>query len=462
MAKFPFITDSIHGDVPINFYPVADMEKEIVMSPSPGLATHCALTSCSQVRGAHAWNGYVYVLAQRGSQTVLWRVDEAGGFSEVGTITTSATGPVWMKNNLTQLCMVDGVSGYIYTPSTGHFVQITDLAFPGASSMDYQDGYGIFTTPNSNQWFFSAINDFSSFDAGDFYTKEGRPDKTLSVLTNHREPCLFASDSVEVWYNAGGDNTSVSTPTFARNTGGLIEFGCVAAKSPANFNNSTAWLSDKRQLLSISGYNPQIFSSDKFGKEVSGYSKVDDAFAFSYTDLEHEFYQITFPTADTTWVYDAKTKLFHKKQSWKSSGGFGRHRAYCHTVLNGVHYVGDYANGKVYKMSVDYLDESGEEIQRVLHTPEIPFFPTIEVEFTAGVGLESGLDPQVMLQFSTDMGKTWSNELWRSVGKIGEYGARAVWNRMGFDLGNKGRMYRLTMTDPVFWQVQGLSGSGKY
>lgn len=463
MSKWPLVTDGIHGDVPINFYPAADSEKDIIQFPSPGLDEHCTLTDCTQVRGLYAWNGSIYAVAQRGATAVLWRVDESGAFSELGTITTSANGPVWMRNNPTQLCIVDGVSGYTYTPTTGVFTQITDLDFPGAAAMDYQDGYGIFVSPTSRQWFFSALNDFSSFDAGDFYSKEGRPDNIISILSDHREPWLLGSESCEVWHNAGGDNTSIDTPTFARCSGGLLEMGCGAVKSPANFDNSLVWLSEKGQLLRAQGYNASIISTDKFGREISDYNLFSDAIAFAYTDLEHEFYQITFPSADKTWVYDAKTKLFHKKQSWKSGGGFGRHRANCHAFLNNTHYVGDYINGKVYTMSVDHLDDDGEEIQRVLHSVNFHgglksiVFPSIQIEFMPGVGLTSGLDPQAMLQYSSDGGQTWSNELWRSVGKIGEYTARAIWNRMGQDIQ---RIYRLTVSDPVVWVVMAVHGWG--
>ena len=462
--KFPFITDSIHGDVPINFYPAADTEKEIILYPSPGLDGHCTLTDCTEIRGLHSWNNYLYAVAQRGSTSIVWRIDESGGISELGTIATSASGPVWIKNNSTQLCIVDGISGYVYTPSTGLFVQITDVAFPGAAAMDYQDGYGLFVQPTSKQWFFSAINDFTSFDAGDFYSIEGKPGNILSVISDHREPWFFKGDTTEVWYNAGGDNTSTATPTFARNSGGLLEMGCGAAKSPANFDNAIAWLSEKGQLLRGQGYNAQIFSIDKFGREIAGYSQFSDAIAFAYTDLEHEFYQITFPSADKTWVFDAKTKIFHKKQSWKSGGGFGRHRANCYAFLNNVHYVGDYANGVIYTMSVDHLDDDAEEIQRILYSMEIHggmkrlFFPSVQIEFTPGVGLVSGLNPQAMLQFSSDGGNTWSNELWRSVGLIGEYTARAVWNRLGSDFR---RMYKLTVSDPVIWRVLGIHGWSK-
>lgn len=464
VTPWPFVTDGVVGDVPIGFYPAADSDKQIILQPTPGLSTLCTLPSCTEVRGMFPWNNYLYIVARRGSQSVLWRVSPAGAPSELGYFTSSSSGPVWMFNNSTQICIVDGVTAYVFTVATGILVQITDAAFDGSSSGAYQDGYGLFTKPNSQKWFFSSIDDFLTFDALDYYSKEGKPDNIVCIFSDHREPWIFGNKSIEVWYNAGGDNSSSANPTFARNSGGLLEFGCSAAGSVAKWDNSIAWLSDKGQVLRAVGYNAQVISNDMFGREVANYSILSDAIAFSYTDQEHEFYQITFPSADTTWVLDAKTKLWHKKRSFKSDGTFGRHRANCYAFMNNIHYVGDYNNGKIYKMSTDYLDDSGEEIQRVLYSKDMNFglqrqpFPSVQIDFLPGVGLENGLDPQAMLQYSKDGGSTWSSELWRSVGKIGEYTKRAIWHRMGSDFR---RMYRLTVTDPVVWKVWGIYGWGQ-
>jgi hypothetical protein len=68
--------------------------------------------------------------------------------------------------------------------------------------------------------------------------------------------------------------------------------------------------------------------------------------------------------------------------------------------------------------------------------------------FEQGVGLITGQgsDPQVMLQFSDDGGRTWSSERWRSLGRIGEYRTRTRWLRNG---SARDRIYRYAMSDPV-------------
>jgi hypothetical protein len=60
-----------------------------------------------------------------------------------------------------------------------------------------------------------------------------------------------------------------------------------------------------------------------------------------------------------------------------------------------------------------------------------------------------GYDPQVMLRWSDDGGHTYSNEHWSSIGKIGAYGHRTFWRRLGMTLKLRDRVYELSGTDPV-------------
>jgi hypothetical protein len=69
-----------------------------------------------------------------------------------------------------------------------------------------------------------------------------------------------------------------------------------------------------------------------------------------------------------------------------------------------------------------------------------------------GVGLDGsgqGTDPQVMLRWSDDGGHTWSNEHWRSMGRIGETGNRCIWRRLGSTAKLRDRVYEFSGTDPV-------------
>ena len=60
-----------------------------------------------------------------------------------------------------------------------------------------------------------------------------------------------------------------------------------------------------------------------------------------------------------------------------------------------------------------------------------------------------GYDPQCMLRWSDDGGHTWSSEHWASMGKIGEYGYRTFWRRLGMTVKLRDRVYEISGTDPV-------------
>jgi hypothetical protein len=57
--------------------------------------------------------------------------------------------------------------------------------------------------------------------------------------------------------------------------------------------------------------------------------------------------------------------------------------------------------------------------------------------------------PQIMLRWSDDGAKTWSNEHWMSLGKTGDYSRRAIKRRMGKCWGTRGRIFEITYTDAV-------------
>jgi hypothetical protein len=81
---------------------------------------------------------------------------------------------------------------------------------------------------------------------------------------------------------------------------------------------------------------------------------------------------------------------------------------------------------------------------------------------TTGYPAAPGYDPQAMLRWSDDGGHTWSNEHWSSLGKIGAYGHRVFWRRLGMTLKLRDRVYEVSGTDPVKIAIVGaeLHASG--
>jgi hypothetical protein len=66
-----------------------------------------------------------------------------------------------------------------------------------------------------------------------------------------------------------------------------------------------------------------------------------------------------------------------------------------------------------------------------------------------------GADPQLMLRWSDDGGHTWNGERTVSMGRIGQYGTRAIFRRLGMTLKLRDRVYEVSGTDPVKIAIMG-------
>lgn len=424
-----------------NLFLVIDQEggKPISLYGTPGLILFSDLESDSEVRGAYEFGDYLYAVCGN----ALFKVSSDGSKSSVGTLSTY-TGPVSIADNGLEIMIVDGTSGYLYDGTT--FSTITDVDFPGADTVTYQDGYFIINQPDTDKFYISGLKDGSTWDSLDYASAEGNPDATVAVLSDHRETWNFGAKTVEPYYNSGDADFP-----FERIPGAFIESGCGAAFSPSKVDNSIFWLNNRNQVVRADGYVPKIISTRQIEYQFSQYGTVSDAIGFTFVLEGNSFYVLTFPTEKATWVFNVATGFWHK---WSSYPDNDRHRANCYSMFGSKHIVGDHSNGKLYQLDMDTFADNGEVIRRLRTAQAISegrkriFFHQFEVEFEYGVGLITGQgdDPQAMLSYSDDGGHTWSNEKWRSMGKIGEYDVRCVWKRLG---SSRNRIFKVVITDPI-------------
>lgn len=442
----------------VNMFPeiVPEGGKEAAfLQRAPGLSIFSDLPDGSKIRGMWEMNGYGYVV----SSSYLYRLDSNGNYNRIlGGPSIAGTGQVSMADNGTQLFIACNPEGYIYNTVTGVFQQITDPDFPGAVTVGYLDGYFVFNEPNSQRVWVTQLLDGTSVDPLDFASAEGSPDGLVSLIVDHREAWLFGTNSVEVWYDAGDADFPL-----ARIQGAFNEIGCAAAYSVAKLDNGVFWLgSDARGrgiVYRANGYTGQRVSTHAVEYAIQSYSTISDAIAFTYQQDGHAFYVLTFPTADATWVYDVSTNAWHERGTW-SENKFTRYRANCQMSLGNRILVGDYALGRVYYMNyLTFTDSSSSQrwvrSWRALPTGQNNLKRTaqhsLQLDCETGVGFRvgQGTDPQVVLRWSDDGGHTWSNEHWASMGKIGEFGRRTIWRRLGMTTKLRDRVYEISGTDPV-------------
>jgi hypothetical protein len=424
---------------------------------APGLRLLAAV-GLGPIRGLWSYGGYGYAV----SGNSLYKIDSNYTSTLLGTVI--GTGPVSMSDNGTQLFVAANGPSYIYNAATNVFQQITDPDFPGAVTVGFLDGYFVFNEPNSQKVWVTSLLDGLSVDPLDFASAEGSPDGLVSLIVDHREAWLFGTNSVEVWYDAG----NVAFP-LQRIQGAFNEIGCVAPYSVAKLDNSIFWLgADARGrgiVYRANGYTGVRVSTHAIEWQIQQYGNLSDAIGYTYQQDGHSFYVLIFPTANTTWVYDAATQAWHERAGW-SNGSFTRHRSNCQMAFNSEVIVGDFENGNIYAFDLDDYSDNGQ-IQkwlrswRALPTGQNNLKRTahhsLQLDVESGVGLNvgQGSDPEVMLRWSDDGGHTWSNYHTAKIGKIGEYYRRVFWRRLGMTLKLRDRVYELSMTDPVKTAIMG-------
>lgn len=451
----------------INFYPEIDPTKQpgergiVALYPTPGLVTEITFPIEAEVRGMRALSGLQYAIAVCGNR--VYRIDTSLAYTQVGTL-LSISGPVSISDNqmsaegLTAY-IVDGANRYYYVVASNTFVTLpsTDGAWQGASVTDVVDGYIVYNDPDTQNWSSTDLDSPLSTQAW-FGTKNGSPDNIVSLIVDHRQVYLLGEVTTEVWVDVGSQITGLLTFPFQRVSGTASQNGCGAAFSVARFGDTFMFLS--RDTLGtatigiMAGYEYKRLSTHAVENSLVGVD-VSDARAWTYQVEGHEFYVITFPNADLTWVYDLATQQWHKWLYWDSpTATYHRHRANCGIAFANKNLVGDWENGKIYSLDFDAYTDAGDPIRRLRRAPHITtdlqrqFFEEFQIQFQPGVGLSTGQgeNPQAMLRWSNDGGSTWSNEHWTSIGRQGAYQNRAIWRRLGW---SRDRIFEVAVSDPV-------------
>jgi len=374
----------------------------------------------------------------------VYTIDSIGTITNLGSIGTVDVN-VDIDDNGEEVIIVNSGAGWLATPTA--LTQITDGDFLTPSSVTAVDGFAIFTQSGTDTFFKSAQLDASVYDALDFDVADGDSDILVKAKALQKELWLFGERSTEIWYNAGGGGFP-----YQRIQGGFLNRGCAAKLSVAREDNSLYWLGDDRIFYRNQGYAFERISTHAVEDKVRQYTTISDAHSFIYTENGHKFYCTTFPTELKTWCFDIATAAWHERESYEE----GRWRANAFVNAFGKNLVGDFENGNIYELDLDTYSENSEPLVRKAVSGVVSantnrfIVDEFVLDIEAGVGLLTGQgsDPTITLRFSDDGGKTWSYEMTKSLGAIGEYKTQVKWQRLG-QASKGGRIFEVSISDPV-------------
>ena len=421
MAKYEIISPGYLGrssDVNaarcVNLYPelnTVDSKSAGSLVGTPGLLLFID-TLLGPIRGLHFFNNLIYFISGNKLYSVdaaanIFPIIDAGSGNQVSLATF--TGSISMADNGmaptggSQLAVADGQNLLIYNVTSG---ATTGIGYPSKTVVYFSNyfvadiggmGYDVSAIRNG-----SVVGPASGgWQDLHVSTADAYPSNLIAVVNNHMELWFIKEYSTEVW-----DITGSASPLFARQC--VIDYGTNAPHSVAKGNNTIFFLVSTRNgdngtvagIGMADGYGMKIVSSQMINNQLTKYAITSDAFGYCYTDAGHEFYVLTFPSENATWVYDATTKMLHERSYYQGSPYIiGRHLSNCYVYAWGKHFVGSYLDGKLYQMSESFYDDDGVPIASLRVGPptedkrnnDYVFFSKMQLDAEMGVGDGSGL-----------------------------------------------------------------------
>lgn len=469
MKKLPIFGSGIRGKTPtlnserrVNcYYEIIDDENrtKLTILGTPGTSLYSNVGS-TPPRAGYVFNNLIFTVCGPS----IYSLDLAGNKTLIGSLNTN-NGFVTMSDNGTQLAIVDGKDGWIYTIPNGSFQQIpTTDGFPeGCTTIAFLDGRFLAEKPGTGQFFASDSYNGLSWDALNFATAESLPDNVIAVDTDHGSALLWGSLSIEYWQNTG----TLGFP-FAPLRAATQQWGLAAKWSRAKFNDTMVFLAQNLQgqcqVMMLQNFVPVRISTHNIESIINSFPIINDAIGMSYMVNGHSMYQITFPGLNRSFLYDGTSNLWSETKT--GVGLTGRHIANQAFTYNSRNYVTDSTSGNILLLSDDIFTDNGQPIKREIWTRHIEndgnigSVDEVELILQNGVGLANGQGryPEIMMQKSIDGGNTFQMaERKVMFGASGQFrGPRAIFRRCG---AGESMVLKFSMTDPVRFAIAYATGS---
>lgn len=403
-------------------------------------------------------NGYMVA-----GQTVYY-IDPSFVLTALGTI-APGTSIVSMSDNGTTILMVDGNAnaGYTIDIASKSFGSISDPAFYGGNRVDYIRTVFVINRPGTKQFYISGSNAVT-WDALDFGEKTSSADPLLAAAALNDQLWLLGTKKGEVWYFSG----DVNFP-FQQLPNVIIEHGCAAAYSIGQSDKFLFWLTQDKDgkpwiARGAADYSVTKISTFAIDNEIRTYPRWSDAVGYCYQFMGHTFYQIDFPSADKSWVYDLS--LIGTGNEWNEyssidvNGNHHRLNGFLSAYMYNTNVMIDWKTGDLYALDPEtftdntfpvvcirgfpHLGANGNEISYpgfmadmdVGEVPNMMEGGTVTNPFSSGFSSAFGPFmtqdvPAVTCRFSNTRGKTFGNKRQRSLGATGEYNRILKWDTFG-------------------------------
>lgn len=456
VAQSPIIDDEIAMNCYVEISEAENAATQKALLGTPGRKKIATLPE-SRVPSDFTVNGRTFFAGSN-----LYEIDAAGNVSNRGSLGAAPVNPTMMWSNETQLVILNNGNLYVFTLATNILVAVNMAQFNGpVLQIGFIAGYIVATLKNSHTFQVSALEDATTWAGLDIATISYFPDNLVSLICDHNEMWVWSGKKALGYYVSAG----LTFPPLIPIQDAVVENGSGATFATVQADNSILWLDqDERGFMvarRLNGYSGERISTHACEFAWQKFKTTADAVGWTYQEFGHTFWVIYFPTANATWVYDLSQNLWHQRGFWvAATGQYVADRGMCHTFNFGKHIVGDPFSGNIYELSSSYVTDDGSPIRGNRRSPTLikgnKYFYFDEIEFIMETGLQcvpaifeadnvTPRAPVIMLRWSNNGGKTWSNTYYLSVGLAGEFDLRVIKRMLGRA---RKRVWDVSWTDP--------------
>jgi hypothetical protein len=400
----------------------------------------------------------------------LFEISSAGVGTRLATVNNDGSQVTWAANaTATQVALCSGGQIYVITLATSGVTAIPTSTFSQGlvAQISWVDDFFVASIQNTNIFYNSAVDNALSWPGANVNQVSVFPGNIRGIISDQRQLFVMGASYGAIYYNSGASTTPIIPIP-----GGNIAGGICAPAALMRQDNTVFCLDGDLEkgngiFRRYASGGLQRVSNHAIEYAWQQYPKISDCIGFPYQNNGHAFCVLYFPSANSgrgaTWVYDVATGQWAERDYW-ANGVSSAYLARCHTFNFGKHLVGDWNSGNIYRLDSTVQTDLGGAMRRVRRAPHISieqqwiYHHQMQVDLEVGLGPSPPLtdgagnarDPQAMLRWSDDGGKTYGNDHWADCGQIGQYKKRVIWRRLGR---SRDRVYELTATDPVPFRV---------
>jgi hypothetical protein len=380
------------------------------------------------------------------SGTVLAEVDSSGTVAEVGGVPGTADVSMARNDKPSSRQTVIAIDGNRLVYENGTLSTIDDEDIPPPVSVAFLNQRIIYAAADGSI-VPSAVDEATDVSGLDEVTAEASPDNLVGIVVHNQEVWALGAESTQVFTDTGN-----STAPLRPNPSIVIPKGCIERGTIATLDNDLFWVGNDLVVYRAAGAQLQRISTHGVERAILETTNKSSLEGLTYNYGGHSFYVLS--SDSFTWAFNRTTGSWDPRFSY----GLARWRVAHAAEFAGAIVFGDYATNKLYKISRDAFDEAGNTLVWRARTAPMHAYPNqiscdeLCLDFVTGVGLTSGnaneATPKVGLRWSDDGGRTWSNQLFRDLGKRAATVSRVTFCGLG-QTSPTGRIWEVEASSPV-------------